>query len=260
MSVKHSIAIPDTHRKRYFQVLIVALLLQPTSQILAQSEAQERRWGEWMMGSFGIMALSGSTAETLKDGWSLSLMELHLAVTPRVKGLRVGFGFVDGGTNVFRLNSAEKVAMRAYEYVTYGNGFVVDREPVDEVYCSLGRISASVKWYPVDNGFSLPSSDSRIRPFVSAGYSLHRISTTVEGGETAWGAGAYSNFGIDLTMPSLAEKSKDWSLRFESDWFLRFEVLTGAVPDWNVRIFPELRPVRGGSYRLVRFGAGVTSF
>lgn len=230
-------------------LILALILLQPISQILAQSKTQKHSRGELVMG-FGSMKLSGKTAETLNDGWSLNT-KLHVAVIPWVKGLRVGIDYADG-TNVFRLNSEERVAIREYERVTYENGRETGRETIDKVYCGLSRFLFSLKWYPINKGIYQPASDTWVRPYVSGGYAFNRISTIDEGGAVAWGGAAYYNIGVDLTVPKWSQDT--------AGVFFRFEVVTGIVPNWDVRIFPELRPVNEGRYRLITLGLGVSFF
>ncbi|MFC1619194.1 hypothetical protein ACFL45_04535 [Candidatus Neomarinimicrobiota bacterium] len=249
MSTEHSFTVSDTNCRRCFHALIVILLLLLHSQIMAIPPDQERRWGEMSILSFGLTEISGSATETLKDGWAVGVPEVHLAVLPWIKGFRIGIGFWEGGTNVFRLNEEEKLAMQEYEYVTTTNGHVTEREAVDKVYCDLSRISGSLKWYPINNGLGLFSGNFRIRPYVTSGFAFHRITTTTDGGDKAWGNGTFANYGVDFGFAP--------DRRGVEKFFVRLEVVEGVIPDWNVRVLPELRPVRGGRYRLVRFGVGL---
>lgn len=206
--------------------------------------------------TIGPQTFSGNVEETLNPSSRVSGLESYYAL-PFLRMLRIGINALDiGGSLEYLLTPSEKDAISSrYEIVTYtGYGdfkTVKTREPLTEVSASISRLSFIARLYPISKGISLSSSmKADIEPFIGAGVAHHSLTANlpaIEGITKEKGSGfsTFLNAGIDYLI---GEKPP---------FFIRLEYLKGRLPDWNVKLLPELRAIKGGEYSMLKFGMGL---
>ena len=203
--------------------------------------------------SLGPQSFSGNIEETLDPSWRLSGFEFYYAL-PFLRMLRIGINALDGSDHEYLLTPSEKEAISSrYEIVTVtelpGGIKTETRKPLTKVYAGISSQSLIARLYPLRKGISLSSSMKALEPFIGAGVIHHSLTddlpAAAEGITTVGEGSGFSTFlntGIDLIM---------------GPFFMRIEYLKGRLPDWNVKLLPELRAIKGGEYSILKIGIGV---
>jgi hypothetical protein len=196
--------------------------------------------------TLGKENLSGDVTNTLNSG--VLVQFLGVEYTPlKANFLKFCLNWIEMGEYNYKFTSEEKQLIEErYEIQSEGgisipgfsSGAPVD--PEEDLKLQSWRMNLNVTLSPIIGP---------LRPFIGFGVGLFFLYTSIDGDNNPGpGTQSYYRIGADL-YPNISKP-------FWKALFLRVEYVNGSIPDWRERMLTELRPIRGGQFKILRFGFG----